>query len=496
MACFVITLAKLLDGLCAGDKAHLTEYETFLVVSGVDFKNTKEVIDLLMPLGWRFEISDSEESLWDAEQIFEEAAPFKISITKPTPQLSSVNILTNAGLDQLLRSGCHEKTMAVASLAVSFKTKAQLFCPWGSSESFAASESTKSPRALVKENAGTRKAPKNINPWLLQDIDSANFNDPAFCVWANIAIDFNVVSLANEICLDDLKVKFKGPPKLSLEYPIKSPNYIGELTADGFVKLQEAVTWVYENEREAEVKHALLSNEISRSGRELDSTLTYFRKHISDSLDSARITYQVSISDVGKETIKTLTDLRKAVAEEVSKVADSTRQIITSIAGSLAVSIGLIAAKVASDKFPELIIKAVMIVVLAHVVAIILSGVGYIRIQRNLRLNWQPRLYRFLPSAEYKCMVDDPIKNTENYFFLISLIGFFATLILAGVVFFGNNYQVGVDDADQRKEYRHSVVGVGVLEETIKAIQEIRDIESADDTVAQKYNSGNSLDVK
>ncbi|RBH44825.1 hypothetical protein C3F00_038050, partial [Pseudomonas sp. MWU13-2860] len=47
----------------------------------------------------------------------------------------------------------------------------------------------------------------------------------------------------------------------------------------------------------------------------------------------------------------------------------------------------------------------------------------FINIQRQLRRDWQSKLYRFLSESEYKKMVGDPIEQAESFFYRISCQG-------------------------------------------------------------------------
>lgn len=56
-----------------------------------------------------------------------------------------------------------------------------------------------------------------------------------------------------------------------------------------------------------------------RSGRADGEALQYFREHLAAALDCAKIAYQMAVSKITKDTLKSLGDLRKAVTEETSK---------------------------------------------------------------------------------------------------------------------------------------------------------------------------------
>lgn len=117
-----------------------------------------------------------------------------------------------------------------------------------------------------------------------------------------------------------------------------------------------------------------------------------------------------------------LGDLRKAVTEETSKATDATRQAIASISTALTVGLSLIAAPLTLQIKPY-IISLVMAVAFGYTTLNVMSGSKFINIQRQLRQDWQSKLYRFLSEFEYKKTVGDPIEQAESFFYRISCQG-------------------------------------------------------------------------
>jgi len=174
--------------------------------------------------------------------------------------------------------------------------------------------------------------------------------------------------------------------------------------------------------REAETKHILLSSEVARSGLADGEVVSYFCEHLEAALESAKIAYQMAISDIAKDTLKSLGDLRKAVTDETSKATDATRQAVTAIATALTVGLGIVAARLSVQINPYLITAAVL-VAFAYTLISVFSGWKFIRIQHTLREEWQPKLYRFLAAAEFDKMVRQPIARAERVFNMVAVVG-------------------------------------------------------------------------
>jgi len=208
---------------------------------------------------------------------------------------------------------------------------------------------------------------------------------------------------------------------------------LAALGRDGFICLQRAQRWVFENERETELRHTLLAAEIAHAGGQYRDAAECVKSEIEAALDSAKIAYQMSLSDLSRDTLKVLGDLRKAITEETAKVTDATRQTIGSVTSAVAVGIGLIAARIATSVDP-IVMTAVMVLAVLYVVMIFLSGAHFIWLQRGIRSHWRPRLYRFLSDQDYERMVAEPIKRAENAFWWVASLGLLSVLVLLGVL--------------------------------------------------------------
>lgn len=431
----VILLAERLDQLSA-DGAFIRESENDVTASGLAIDAAISVIALCRALVWEFDLFDRAGTEWLDDNLLQDFAPYRLLIRKPPVDGDGLVLLTNTGFAEWLKVGHAATQWQVARLRQRITTHARLLQPWGEVGPYQSSGSTKSPRALVREFGAERFAPEDIRPWLIKGEPGASIEDAATDIWRSASAFSLLHGLADEIDPVDRRLKFKGPPKLSISVPVGSGALIGAVSLEHFNDLQRAASWVFENEREAELRHGLLANDIARSAGGNGDDIQVLLDNLSGSLDGAKVAYQVSLSDLGRDTLKMLADLRKAVTEETAKVTDATRQLVTSVSGALAIGIGLIAARVNAAASYELIV-AVMVVVAAYVGVVIYSGYGFIGLQRQLRSDWQPRLYRFLPPAEYDSMVSRPAGRAERTFFRVAWGGGIGVVVLMAIVIFG-----------------------------------------------------------
>jgi len=110
-------------------------------------------------------------------------------------------------------------------------------------------------------------------------------------------------------------------------------------------------------------------------------------------------------------------------------VADGTRQIITAVAGALAIGVGLIAARLSGSVNPTLV-QVVLALAATYVAVTILTGVLFTLLQRRLRKAWQPRLYRFLTKRDYDALVGGPAKMAERALWGASALGVLAVVLM------------------------------------------------------------------
>lgn len=438
-----LSLANLLNGLARNRQALVSEGPTSLVISDLLAGATLEAARAASEAGWVFNIVDSHGSKYDIEEVDADFGPFRVMLEKPFPaELGASDdlfIATEVGFRSFLRKGHSAPRWRLLGLTTAFSTRARVYCGWSESLTLVESPPTKAPRLLVKETATVRTVPEDVRHWLFTEGHTLEPDSPFHMIWAAHALNYLSRCFANEIDTTGTQLTFKGPPKLNLTISQVADD-VWEVPLSDFEVVQEAAGWVFDNSREAEVKHILLSAEIARSGRADGDAGNYLKENLAAALDCAKIAYQMAVSEITKDTLKSLGDLRKAVTEETSKATDATRQATAAIATALTVGLGLIAARLTVQINPYLI-AVVMGVAFCYTLMSVLSGRKFIEIQQTLRQEWQPKLYRYLSVDEFNKMVGDPISEAENLFSRVSGWGL-ATLgvVAAGIVIFAFTY--------------------------------------------------------
>lgn len=420
----LIALAKAIDRLVLDQGVFIDESNDKATVSNLCVSHVVELQALCAALTWRAQLFDSAGEPWDGE-LDSNFEPFRLIIDKPVSTEDTIQILTNRAFSKLLLEGHTAAIWKVAQIECTLLAGTRVIVPWNVDYSIEIAAATKSPRTLVKEFGGERKVPEDVRLWLA-NAQPEHFDHPSTQVWVRAASAALIRCLPNEIDAETEDLKFRGPPRLVVP---KFDSANDALDLETYTTLVGAVAWVFENQREAEMRHVLLAAEIARSGAMVETISIFLKQNLADAWDSAKIAYEMAISETGRDTLKVLSDLRKAVTEETAKLSDMGRQLNAAVAAALATGIGLMAARVATNAPPPLI-AVVMVVVAIYVAVTIFSGVQFMRLQRQLREGWQHRLYRFLPDGEYQKMVLTPTRSAECTFGWTAGLGGIAVLVL------------------------------------------------------------------
>lgn len=429
-----IKLAAAIDRLVAANEAFVAETPERVTLSQLSLPSANELRALILQAGLIALVYDGANEDWSNRDLVEAYAPYRITFAKPAASENELLVLTNTGFSAFLRNENPAAVWRIALLGASIFTEGRTYTSWADKAPAPVAAKKKSPRSLVREASGNRIVPQTVAPWTLVDSSFVPQSEAAV-LWANASIAACLRSLADDIDSESGELKFKGPPRLTFKLHDQPNKYFVELGSAGFAALHLATAWVFENEREAEVRHILFACEVARSNGAADNELPLFGGNLMPALDGAKIAYQMSIAELGKDTLKSLADLRKSVTEDTSKVTEGTRQVAAAVAGALALGFGLIAARL-STATPRWLLITVMFIVVFYVTAIIFSGYDFIRLQRSIRKQWQSRLYRFLSPAEYELMVATPTAHAERTFKVTACVGGVAVgLLMIAIIF-------------------------------------------------------------
>jgi hypothetical protein len=411
-------LARIVDDLWAGGHAGVVETDSTLTVHALDVESVKKIQGAVGPLGWTAQIVDDADEVVAFESLEPDFGPFRIEIRKPI-QEGILRVISLEGFRQLLTSTRDDPVWQIACAKVGFASEASTFQPWGQSEIFSPSPPTKSPRSFIRDSAEQRRAPRDVRTWLPRsEVSSQLWEEPIFQTFAQVAVPKLIFCTASEISSED--VIFVGPPKVKLATP--SGDVARELGLQGFNELRLAVAWIYENSQTTEQRHGLFGAELARSVGPSETIGSLMKRCACTALDGARLAFQLSLSEIGREAIKAQGDLRKALADDTAKLVENARSVATAAGLAISTAIGLFAARAVSQT-PGWVLSGISAVVSLYLIAVIGSGISYLRLQEDIRREWRKRLYQFIPEDDYQAMVEKPSKRSGTIFYIAALIG-------------------------------------------------------------------------
>lgn len=444
MAPSLTEIAETLDSWAASDSAVIMESDAILAVANLDAEKARTLALWLGDMGWAYKLEDASVSSVLVGDIHVDLAPYRLVADKPKAADNSTFILTSMGLEEWLARPPSTPVLHLARLAAPFDTLAIRFAPVGGDTDFLPVTLKVDPRRLVREAVEVRTVARDLALWLLRDADAVPWSDTVFQVWARKAASVLVRALSSEIEEGGVLV-FRGPPITRLEEKGDLANKLG---LAGFLDLQKAASWVYENEREAENRHGLYAAEMARTAKAGPNVADVFKVAARAALEGARIAYQLGVSQLSRDSLKALADLRKAISDESAKLSDATRQLASAVAGALFGGVTLVAAKLSVGINSDAIATATIILgilLVIYVCAVVWNGYQFVRLQRDLREQWRDKLYRFIPDDDYAQMVTQPANKAETAFRWAAIVSILLAVALLLTVIFVSGGTHGAD---------------------------------------------------
>jgi hypothetical protein len=132
--------------------------------------------------------------------------------------------------------------------------------------------------------------------------------------------------------------------------------------------------------------------------------------------------YRAHIREGSKETLKALSDLRKTLSDEVSKVSAQTRELIGTLWKDFAIAVTALLSRIAllfADKKVAaysapmrtvLVGAAVFIVV--NLTMTLRTNARFMRIAEVTRPVWKQKLFGFLPDEDLRALAEEPIEES------------------------------------------------------------------------------------
>lgn len=422
-------LAETLDRLSKDGRVVISETRERIAANQLTGPEAAELMNLLKEAGWGDAAATDEGGTISAEILPTTAGAVRVSAAKPIPPDNVDTVLTRSGFIALLGRSPVAATVWVGSLKTAVETTTVRYATWGDTGAFTPKAAAPDP-ARVLRLLGPGGPGSNLGRWMLRN-PATKADDPALEPWRAEATKRLASALAQEIESDG-RLLFRGPP--ATRFRLDNADAV---TDEAFESVQRAAEWVYYNDRELENRHALLAAEMARAAVR-DGNLPDLATVAGPALEGARIAYQFGVTEQSKDTLKALSELRKAVSDEAAKLSETTRSLGAAVVGAVFGNIALIVARLtlpANAQFVGAAAVLLGVVLTIYVGATIATGIQYLSIQRDLRRDWKLRLYRFLSDNEYEAMVGRPARRAEFGFKIAAWSGGIMSVVLLIAVY-------------------------------------------------------------
>lgn len=421
----LVTFVNLLE---SDGRATISEtHESSVRFDGLSVEDAKDLVDLASSHMELTEISDSVEQVLDPMEFARGMAPYSVTLAKPDLG-PGVTFLSDAAFSRWLENASSVGIVRVGASTVPFSSLGFNVDCWTPGTQSLVSQALGSPAKIVRAVGSSNTVPEDLRPHILESTSDLPWHDRIFQLWVYASSRALTISLATTYYAEADTVELLGPPRLTFGNLSRSD--LPLLSADGFVLLHKLVEWIYVSERECELKHQLVVQELTRLSSDETSIAALLKRRAETALDGAKIAYNFDLQEVSKDSLKGLAELRKAVSEETQRITEATKQLSLGAAGAVFYGLGLIAAKITAN-VPVWVLNLMAIVGFLYVCVVLYINYAFMREQKSLRDVWRRKLYRYLTDTEYHDMVINPTARSERLLWGIMI----ATLSLALLTF-------------------------------------------------------------
>lgn len=200
------------------------------------------------------------------------------------------------------------------------------------------------PRRLVNDMTGKGVVPLRVSTWIANE--SENVDDTLCCIASRQLALCIPNALSSSVGPGEIVALIKTGRKISAKIEALSEEEWNDKELLG--TLSEVCRWIYFEDREADVKHTLLTSELSRVWRSTDAWGAGLKNCLAGSFEAAKIAYRLHIQTKGIDAFKLMSDLRKGLTDDVRSLATNTASLSSGLWRDAAVAFGVVVARASS----------------------------------------------------------------------------------------------------------------------------------------------------
>lgn len=369
-------------------------------------------------------------------------SPINFRLMKP--EMTTPLALTHAGFDAILSSLSKSflpNVIYVADDFQAFNSLTTQFLKWGAAPSLLRGTTPiqgDTPRRLVRDLTA-EMVPESAAAWIVEG--NLPSQSAVFDIFTKYASQNLRICIANEVWREKgvEYVAVKGDRNVRMA--IK--NTAGINTLD-FEALNRCALWVFGNHSDSDVRHTLLSNELSR---EYDERMMWapVAARMTAALEHAEAAYRHHLRGQAKDAIKNMLDLRKAVGEEAEKTAAQTKDLISNLWRDFAIAIGAAAVRASSvavggsqNRYSAYILLGTATFLIFSISINIFINSQFHKHNQTIRSEWFGRVYGYLGTSEFERLCTHPLRevrwsyNHARMWVVLAYIALIIFLLAAG----------------------------------------------------------------
>jgi hypothetical protein len=336
------------------------------------------------------------------------------------PSASTFYFLTPRGLTVLLDDkdkAARARRVLVAQDFAPFATVSCTFEPWAEMVADAPARDDANmpvPRRIVRDQLAI--VPLSVGPLLL--VEAPEAGSDVYDTWRAAACPQLLICLCDEVWRQDgaIHVTLMGPRRRKLLAALDSID-LGQ----GMAWISEGADWVYNSGRDAETRHTLFVYELAREWPGETPFAEGFAERAAGALDAARTAFRMHVRDASKETLKSLQDLRKTLADDVTRVVTQTRELTGTLWRDLLVVVAavlgrftLLSTPEASEAgFADALLYGLGAYLLVSVAMTLTANARFMTIYRDAQSQWRTKLYGFVDPADFETLATEPLGKAE-----------------------------------------------------------------------------------
>ncbi|WP_459676142.1 hypothetical protein [Acidisoma sp. 7E03] len=242
-----------------------------------------------------------------------------------------------------------------------------------------------------------------------------------FKTWRDIALPQLLLCLADEIWRQDgeIQVALTGPRRRKLRATLETID-----AKRDFKIITEVAEWVFNSGRDAETRHTLFVYELAREWPGEGPFASTFAERAPGALEAAKTAFRMHVRDASKETLKSLQELRKTLADDVTRVVAQTRELTGTLWRDLLVVVAAVLGRFSllaslgtgEAGFANALLYGLAVYLAFSLGMVLFANARFMALFRMMQANWQTKLYGFVDSEDFKSLATEPLNKAEGVY--------------------------------------------------------------------------------